>query len=57
MKVAKHNMTVEPWILVAEIVILKFIILTAVRNSLTGFIVSIGGPLWFVIYFHKSTGV
>ena len=51
---AKHNMAIEPWILAAEIVILKLIILTVVRNSLTGFIVSIGGPLWFGIYFHKS---
>ena len=54
MIVAKHNMTIEPWILAAKIVIFKFIILTAVRNSVTGFIVSIGGPLWFVIYFYKS---
>ena len=59
MIVAKHNMTIEPWILAAEIVIFKSIILTAVRNSVTGFIVSIGGPLWSMIYIHKSfqTGV
>ena len=54
MIVAKQNMTIETWILAAKIVIFKFIILTAVRNSLTGFIVSIGCPLWFGIYFHKS---
>ena len=36
MIVAKHNMTIEPWMQAAKTVILKFIILTAVRNSVTG---------------------
>ena len=59
MIVAKHNMTIEPWILAAGIVILKFIILTAVRNSVAGFIVSIGAHCGSGFNFrnHFKTGV